>query len=176
MGKRLQLLTNRKLKDYVKDLIKNGQEPLFFKKTAKIKAEQARPEDEGKEIVTIMKNGLKETKNIIEKDVEGNYCWIATNPSGEQYIIPHATFIQKYEVKKGADGKHAPIGVPIKVIQINDDIEFNAPWGEKMQIKAGGYLNIDNEEKIYGIQKEEFEETYSKCDKNGVLVCSEKIF
>lgn len=57
------------------------------------------------------------------------------------------------------------------------------PWGEggsliPFNLKAGGYLNVtdidENLDKkpiedldIYGVQREEFNETYALCDKNG---------
>lgn len=51
-------------------------------------------------------------------------------------------------------------------------MEFKAPWGEDMSIKAGGVLNITGRETgdIYGIQRKEFNETYGPCDKNGTII------
>ena len=42
--------------------------------------------------------------------------------------------------------------------------------GEKMSIKAGGMLNISGKDTgdIYGIQKQEFHQTYAPCDENGL--------
>lgn len=46
-------------------------------------------------------------------------------------------------------------------MQIDDDISFIAPWGEMMNIAAGGYIVLSECENIYGIQGKEFAELYS---------------
>ena len=151
---------------YVYEQLKNGATPRFYKKYARVQAEQGVV---GQEVVTVMKNGLEETRNTVTADENGNPGWIVTNPSGEKYIVPHAKFIKRYELQVGADGKHAPTGAPIEAIQIHEDITVTASWGEEQNIKANGYLNISNLEDIYGIQEEEFKETYAPCDENGIF-------
>ena len=166
MEKEVKKLNNDQLQDYVVKLVESGVEPRYYKKYARVEAVQG---EEGEEVVTVMADGHVETSNKVVKDEDGNCGWIVTNPSGEKYIVPHKTFAKRYDLEVGADGKHAPKGAPIKAIQISEDIEFTASWGEIMVIKAGGYLNISNKDDIYGIQEKEFYETYAVCDKNGIF-------
>ena len=49
---------------YVSDMVDNGAELKDYKKFARVKAEQGR---EGQEVITQMKNGLVETKNVVNK-------------------------------------------------------------------------------------------------------------
>lgn len=157
----------RNPKLYVIKMLKNGVQPQYYKKFARVKAKQGVV---GQEVVTIMKNGLIETRNIVTLGEDNQPGWIITNPSGEQCIISNKKFIRKYELEVGPDGKHAPKGDAIAVVQVPEDITIITSWGEEQNIKAGGFLNISNIEDIYGIQKEEFFETYAACDKNGIFV------
>lgn len=156
------------VQNYVSDLVESSeQELLEYKKFARVKAEQGKV---GQEIVTIMKDGLVETKNVVKEDPEtGEPDWIVTNPNGEQYCVPDKTFKKKYELEVDSEGYHRPKGGAIKAIQITDNISFTAPWGEKMNIVKGGYLVVNNPNDIYGIQEEEFHNTYklaSEVDKD----------
>lgn len=128
-----------------------------YQKFAKVRAMQGK---EGQEVVTIMANGLQETKNVVKSDEKGNPDWIITNPSGEQYIVPDKKFRQRYDVEKEKDGVYPSVYSPIDALQIKEDISFTAPWGETMNIKQGGYLVVTNPNDIYGIQEPEFKETY----------------
>lgn len=152
---------------YVLDLLKQGAEPKPFKKYARVQAEKGVL---GETVVTEMKNGLVETTNVVKADENGNTDWVVTNPTGEKYLVPHAKFIKRYEIEAGADGKHAPTGAPIDAVQIKEDISFTAPWGEEMNIKAGGFLNVSNLNDIYGIQLDEFNATYARCNKDGIFL------
>lgn len=152
------------IKDYARQLGASGAEAHMYAKFARIRAVQGVA---GQEVVTKMKNGLEETKNVVELDSETKQPgWIVTNPAGEQYIIPDKTFRKKYEMET-PDGVFKPKGGVQWFTQVQEDISFKAPWGEQMNIKAGGYLNITNPDDIYGIQPEEFEQTYARCDENG---------
>ena len=162
----MNLLNKEELQKYIIELVNNGHEPKFYKKYSRVIAVQGK---EGEVVETIMADGHVETVNSVKKDENGNCDWIITNPSGERYIVPNKTFVKKYEIEVGEDGKHAPKGAPIKAVQIEDDISFMASWGELMNIKAGGYLNISDKDDIYGIQENEFNETYAKCDKFGIF-------
>ena len=55
---------------------------------------------------------------------------------------------------------------------MKEDVQFKAPWGEDMDIKSGGVLNITGRESgdIYGIQRKEFNQTYAMCDKQGTPI------
>lgn len=160
------------IQKYVYDKLAEGTEPHYFKKYARVKAERGVP---GEKITTVMKDGHVEVSDVAVKvDANGNPDWIVTNPDGERYAVPHDKFIKKYELEVGEDGKHAPIGGPIQAVQVFEDVSFDVPWGEngapvEMTIKAGGYLNVTNIRDIYGIQEEEFNNTYALCNKNGVF-------
>lgn len=150
-------------KEYIKNGLLNGNlECGEYYKFARIKARQGFV---GEEVVTIMKDGLVETKNVVTADETGEAGWIVTNPSGEEYIVPNKTFMKKYELDEKNPELYKPKGEPILAVQINEDVSFVAHWGEEMNIKSGGFLVCSNENDIYGIQKEEFFETYKLCPK-----------
>ncbi len=160
------------MQKYVYEKLAEGAEPKFYKKYARVEAEKGVP---GEKITTIMKDGHVEVSDVAVKvDENGNPDWIVTNPDGERYAVPHAKFIKRYELEAGKDGKHAPIGAPIEAIQVPEEISFDVPWGKdgapvEMTIKAGGYLNITDLSDIYGIQEEEFKNTYATCNEQGIF-------
>ena len=135
-------------------------EPHYYAKRAWI---SARPGKVGEEIVTVMKDNHKETKNTVKN--EGDM--VVTNPSGEQYIIEAKTFAKKYEIDPHNPERYRPIGGLQEFMILKENVMFEAPWGEQMMIKKGGALNVTNMDDIYGIQQSEFLETYVPCDKDG---------
>ncbi len=52
----------------------------------------------------------------------------------------------------------------MKVVELQENVRFQAPWGEEMRIRAGGVLVIKDSGDIYGIQREEFQDTYEYID------------
>lgn len=154
---------------YAENKIKAGVKVEEYAKTARI---QARVAVEGEQIVTQMKDGHIETKNTAK---EGDV--IATNPAGEQYIIPAATFVKKYEVDPVNPEQYRPKGGAQQFIHVDEDISFKAPWGEEMHIKAGGVLNVSGltTGDVYGIQKDEFKNTYAKCTSDGTPIKSSSV-
>lgn len=154
------------IKSYVEEKMANGQKTYLYAKTARIKA---RPGVVGEEIVTVMADGHTETKNTVK---EGDM--VAKNPSGEEYIIDAKTFAKKYELDPANPKQYRPKGGAQEFLVLKEDVQFTAPWGEKMDIKAGGVLNVSgrNSGDIYGIQRKEFNETYAPCDKNGNILPS----
>ena len=157
------------IKDYVRQLGASGAEAHMYVKTAKIKAYQGTV---GQSISTTMKDGLQETKNTVTLDPKTNQPgWVVTNPDGELYIIPDSEFNKNYVADPSADGTYMKKGgKPCWFVQIQEDISFTAPWGEKMNIAAGGYLNITNPNDIYGVQFEAFNQTYKMCDEKGNVI------
>ena len=146
------------IENYVNDIVSEGAKLEEFKKFARIKAEQGKV---GQVIVTVMKNGLEETKNVVKEDAEtGEPDWIVTNPDGEKYCVPDKTFRKKYEIADEKEGIYKPKGGAVKAVQIEENISFVAPWGEQMNIAKGGYLIVNGPKDIYGIQLEEFNNTY----------------
>ena len=149
----------KNIKEYVNEGLANGAFELkAYQKTGKI---NARVGEIGEEIFTIMSNGLKETKNTVTADENGNPGWVVTNLTGEKYIIPDITFRKKYEKIVGTEDEYRPIWNPINAVKIDENLSFQAPWGEMQQLVAGGYLifNKDTDD-IYGVQEEEFISTY----------------
>lgn len=152
------------IKSYVQKLV-DVSKPERYAKFALITAVQGKV---GQRLETVMKNGLVETVNIVSVDEKTNQSdWIITNPSGEQYLVKDSTFKKKYEALDLDNNVYKPKGGVCIFVQTNEDISFVAPWGEKMNISKGGYLNITNLDDIYGVQQDEFNETYAECDKNG---------
>lgn len=148
------------IKEYLTEGLKNGKiQSKTYQKSGKI---TARVGEIGEEIVTVMANGLQETKNTVTVDENGNPGWVVTNSTGEQYIVSDSVFKKKYERIAVNGDRFKPIWNPITAAQIDENICFVAPWGEKQNLVAGGYL-VFNEayDDIYGVQQEEFNETYA---------------
>lgn len=137
----------------------------FWKKSAKVKARKAVP---GETIVTIMKDGHEETTNTAKENQ-----MVVKNPDGEEYIIDNKKFNDRYKLfSNKVENKfktYIPVSDPIRPYFLEEDenVEFDAPWGETMKIKGGGVIINNGPNDIYGIQKNEFYSTYSKCDKDG---------
>ncbi len=89
--------------------------------------------------------------------------WIVTNPGGEKYIVPGEKFAKKYEpaTELGA-GWFKPTGGKQPFVQITQDMEVIAPWGEVQTLKKGGFLHLDvnNPADVYGVAEKEFHDTY----------------
>ena len=151
--------------EYVKDGIKSGK--LTVEEVAKFARINARQGTLGETVVTQMSNGLEETKNTVKLDEKtGEPGWIVTNPDGEEYIVEDSTFKKKYEIDPENPTQYKPKGGPVLSSEIDEHIEFEAPWGETMRIEAGGSLILSGPNDIYGIQKTEFENTYAPTGKD----------
>ena len=160
--------------EYVREGIKSGR--LTVDEVAKFARIHARQGVLGEEIITKMANGLEETRNTVTADEKtGEPGWVVTNPDGEEYIVADSTFKKKYEIDPENPEQYKPKGGPVLSSQINEHIEFNAPWGEIMRIEAGGSLILSGPEDIYGIQKAEFENTYASTGKDKAEALKEAI-
>lgn len=150
------------IKRYLAEGLKNGKlQSRTYQKFGEITARRGVV---GEQIVTIMSSdGLKETKNTVVADEEGNPGWVVTNTTNEQYIVKDSTFKSKYEKIDGTENKYKPIWNPITAVQIDENICFVAPWGEIQNLLAGGYLVFNEDfDDIYGVQEEEFIKTYKE--------------
>lgn len=152
------------MKQYVAELMANGAKPVFYAKTARI---SARPGIPGEKITTTLANGHQETVNVAKAG-----DMVATNPGGEQYVIKAETFKKKYEIDPDNPKVFRPKGGAQQFLQLNEDIDFVAPWGEDMHMKSGDFINVTDREKgdIYGIAKKEFFDTYGQCTPDGKLL------
>lgn len=148
------------IKEYLTEGLKSGRfQSNNYQKSGEI---IARVGEIGEEIVTVMANGLQETKNTVTVDENDNPGWVVTNSTGEEYIVSDSVFKKKYERIAGTENRYKPIWNPITAAQIDENICFTAPWGEIQNIVSGGYLVFNEKyDDVYGIQKDEFNKTYS---------------
>ncbi|MBP5616216.1 MAG: hypothetical protein J6X06_00205 [Elusimicrobiaceae bacterium] len=124
-----------------------------YAKFARIQATQAIG---GEKIETVLADGTVETTNVANPG-----DWIVTNPGGEKYIVPGDKFAKKYEpASELGEGWYKPTGGNQQFVQINQDMQVLASWGETQFIKKGGFLNVTNPTDIYGVGEEEFHNTY----------------
>lgn len=142
---------------YVREQIIKSDSIIYkASKTATVTAVQGKL---GEHITTVMKDGHKETDNIVKKDrLTGQLDWIITNPDGERYVMPDAIFKQKYKLITKNIYKRKRNNVI--VLQIKENISFITCWGKEMKIKKNGFLVISSSRDIYGIQEKEFYNTY----------------
>ncbi len=148
------------IKEYLTEGLKCGRfQSNAYQKSGEITARVGKI---GEKIVTVMANGLQETKNTVTTDENGNPGWVVTNSTGEQYIVTDSVFKKKYERIAETEDSFKPVWNPITAAQIDENICFSAPWGEIQNIVSGGYL-VFNElyDDIYGVQQGEFNETYT---------------
>lgn len=140
-----------------------------YQKAYKFEKVKAREGVYGEQIATITRNDIVETVNSVKMDEEGHLDWVVTNVGGEQCIIPYKTFLTRYEQTPDSHGFYKPKQGIVTVVETREDISFLAPWGSVMSIAKGGFLIINNETNIYGIQEEEFYNTYKLIDKKDEL-------
>lgn len=147
------------IKEYLAEGLKSRRfQSKTYQKSGEITARVGKINEE---ILTVMANGLEETKNIVTSDENGHPGWVVTNSTGEQYIVSDSVFKKKYERIAGTENRYKPIWNPITATQIDENICFNAPWGETQNLIAGGYLVFKkNFDDVYGIQEDEFNKTY----------------
>lgn len=148
------------IKEYLTEGLESGKfQSKIYQKSGGITARVGKL---GEEILTVMANGLQETKNTVTVDENGNPGWVVTNNTGEQYIVSDSVFRSKYEKIEGTEDRFKPIWNPITAAQIDENICFTAPWGEIQNLIAVGYLVFNKDfDDVYGIQEDEFNKTYS---------------
>ena len=148
------------LPEYIKTIALEDQN--YFAEAIKTATVKARRVKENEMIKTKTSDGLFETVNVGIKDEKGELGWVVTNPSGEQYIINNDEFNKTYTQMQ--NGEYIK-GKPVLTMKLEENITFNAPWGEEMKVKSGGYLIINGKDDIYGIQEVSFNETYRMTDR-----------
>ena len=149
------------IKEYLTSGLKSGKfQSKTYQKSGEITARVGKI---GEEILTVMANGLQETKNTVTADENGCPGWVVTNSTGEQYIVADSVLKKKYERIAETEDRFKPVCNPITATQIIDEnICFTAPWGEIQNLVAGGYLVFNKDfDDVYGIQEDEFNKTYS---------------
>lgn len=128
--------------------------PKLYKKFAIVEARKATI---GEHIVTEI-NGVVETTNTVKEP-----SVVVKGMIGEEYIININKFNKLYETsEKELTESYQPFqakGEIYAVSYVGEDMEFIAPWGEKMLVCEGDMLNT-KEGDIYRIEKTAFAKTY----------------
>lgn len=116
----------------------------------------------GEEVTTILKNGMRETENIVSYDTQtGEPDWIVTQATGEQMIVTDSKFKYLYNSTNSKPGTEiTPVPQNRPIITLDESVCFVAPWGELQYIKKGGKLICLASNNIYGIQADEFNSSY----------------
>ncbi|MBR1758090.1 MAG: hypothetical protein IJ744_05095 [Lachnospiraceae bacterium] len=155
----MKQITN--IQSYIIDLLDRGIVPFYAKKITGV---LALPGKVGEQIVTVTSTGLIETVNTVSRDEKtGVPEWVVTGKNGEQYIIRDRSFRERYLPDPDEEGRFLPKGEPVIVVPVDEDIIFLTSWGE-MIVEAGGFLVVNEDGGIHGIQKFDFEETYQVID------------
>lgn len=128
-----------------------------YRKVGTVEARQAKEREE----VATSQDGMK---NFAEPG-----DWIIKNPGDKDpYVfgskedpieVRQAKFSKKYDVIEGEEGKFRPKGI-IKAIKVSENIVFDTSWGEKMAVKAGGWVADGG----YAIAEDSFNNTYEKIE------------
>lgn len=158
---------------YVEELKKQGIKSFEAFKIGKIIAREGIV---GEQIETYTNTGLLETTNIVKSEnIDGverpGYVVTKVDENGNPiydefghtntWIVPASTFEKKYN-KTEEPGVYEPEQTTQEFIQVNENIVIKSTRGEDRYFKEGSFLNISNPEKIYGIAKNEFEESYKR--------------
>ena len=133
-----------------------------FKKTAQIAKGNVEFAQEEQEVITTI-GDHEETRNIASVGDA-----IVTGDQGERYVIKADKFEKLYEVDKKDPELYSSKGV-VQGVVLEEDIEFEAPWGETMRMHAGDTM-VKNGEDIYGIEKQAFESTYGRATPESELI------
>lgn len=162
------------IEEYVKEGLESGKlVPIQAKKTAPT---HLVPGTLGEKVTSWVENedGTPriEREGIVERDAEtGNLGWIATkvdsngnpvidrNGHTNQWIIKDSVFRKTYEPSKLGDNLYQKKDVQT-LVQILDNIEFENKYGEVMNVAAGGYINITNMSRMYGVSERDFNDTH----------------
>ena len=149
------------LKKYVTD---NKDRVQIGSKVATVTAVRGKV---GEQVITTVKSG-KETVNYVSYDTKtGLADWVVTQASGEKQIVTDASFKDLYEYTEDMDttGTIKPNGKNRPLIPFDENVAFVAPWGGLQYIRKGGYAIVVGQNDMYGIQKEEFEGSYTWVEK-----------
>ena len=162
------------IQEYVKEGLESGKlVPFQAKKTAPT---HLVPGTLGEKVVSWVENedGSErvEREGIVERDAEtGQPGWIATkvdsngnpvidrNGHTNQWIIKDSVFRRTYEPSKLGDNLYQKKDVQT-LVQIPDNIEFENKYGEVMNVAAGGYINITDVSRMYGVSERDFNDTH----------------
>ena len=157
--------------DYVNKSLREDAEIIYAQKKAKV---SARKGVNGEKIISWSQdsngNEIIEKVDTIELNPESNPIWyiltkvdsygnpiVDKNGHVNEWIVKGEVFERKYEHDYGNIFK--PKGGIQKFIKTTENIILNQ-WGSEMKIAQNGYINITNEEDMYGISEHDFNDTY----------------
>ena len=145
------------IRDYVEGVFWEGKKAQYFVKKAFVEVREAKV---GEEVVTYVMGRnyipVEETRQVVEEKDQ----FVVKNPNGEVYVVSGKELTSRYELVDAEKGIWNAIAKPRRLIQIEEDITFPAPWGGDMNIQKDGWLNIDDMNGIYGINPAEFNQTH----------------
>lgn len=153
-------------KAYAKSQLVAGAQVVVAEKAGRV---LARPAKEGEQIDVWTKNGNFEGSETAH---EGEMILTRADDNGQPVLDSYGhnnswkmsaeKFMAKYDTTHPdpETGAFKPAGAPQTFVQVGKDISLKASWGEVQNIRQGGYLNITDPKDVYGIAREEFQETY----------------
>lgn len=158
---------------YVKEGLESGVlVPIEAEKAGKIAARRGVV---GEEVITWTQDTegrpVKERVDKVKLDPEtGKPGWVVTKVDDEghpiiddnghtnTWIIGDSKFIQRYTESDIPGVYKSSAGIQI-FVQIPDNIIL-FQWGKEHLIPSGGYINITNQNDMYGITSRDFDDTY----------------
>lgn len=157
---------NKQSFDYIPNLPKYNKHQNF-NQASKFQRINARPVEDpnGEDIDTVLKDGTIERKGL---HLPQGYYNVNNVGGTEHWGIDPKTFNKKYEADPEQQGVYKPKGGPMLASDpLKRNTSFQAPWGGRMDMKAGSRILQDpnNPNDTYGIGGNEFDSTY-KFDEN----------
>lgn len=157
---------NKQSFDYIPNLPKYNKHQNF-NQASKFQRINARPVEDpnGEDIDTVLKDGTIERKGL---HLPQGYYNVNNVGGTEHWGIDPKTFNKKYEADPEQQGVYKPKGGPMLASDpLKRNTSFQAPWGGRMDMKAGSRILQDpnNAKDTYGIGGNEFDSTY-KFDEN----------
>lgn len=119
-------------------------------------------DSDGKEIIEKISK-VKENDWVVTKANENGNPEVDKNNHVNEWIVDDVTFKKKYELDSSNPYLYRPKSGIQVFVEIPDNIILNQ-WDTNMKIARGGYINITNENDMYGISKRDFEDTYKFCE------------
>lgn len=147
--------------DYIPNLPKYNKYQNF-NQASKFQRINARPVEDpnGEDIDTVLKDGTIERKGL---HLPQGYYNVNNVGGTEHWGIDPKTFAKKYEADPEQQGVYKPKGGPMLASSpLKRNTSFQAPWGGRMDMKAGSRILQDpnNPKDTYGIGGNEFDSTY----------------
>jgi hypothetical protein len=152
---------NKESFDYIPNLPKYNKYQ-DFNRASKFQRINARPVEDpnGEDIDTVLKDGTIERKGL---HLPQGYYNVNNVGGTEHWGIDPKTFNKKYEADPEQQGVYKPKGGPMMASNpLKRNTSFQAPWGGRMDMKAGSRILQDpnNKKDTYGIGGNEFDSTY----------------